>query len=244
MKELLISVFLLVIVTCFADINAQSIHENYIYGYITDIKTEKRIPGVHVEVINEADTTERAEVTSDGTGRYVILLTDIGYQSIETDEVITEYHLGQNYPNPFNPGTRIPFQLSGTGHVSIEIFNILGQKINTLVNTRMTPGSYSVEWDGTNQNGAGVSAGVYFYCLRGKDFTDTRKMILLDGSSGMPYAIGDKIPTDLGYMNLNKPLALYVTIRCSSPFTPPMVEKNIMISPTTAGISSIINPPS
>jgi hypothetical protein len=227
MRNILITKILLILFICLTNIHAQTEYEDHIYGYITDIKTGKGIPGVWVEVINEAITGERVEVSSDTTGRYIIPLKDIKKDLSSGSHIISKYHLGQNYPNPFNPGTHIPFQILKQGMVTIEIFNILGQRIKTLVNRMMLPGTYAVDWDGTNQHGRGVGAGVYFYRLRGNEFIDSKKMILLDGLSGSPQPVGDIFPAEQGVMILHDPV---VKIRCTSPFTPIMEQKNISIS--------------
>jgi hypothetical protein len=87
--------------------------------------------------------------------------------------------LGENYPNPFNPTTTIAFDIAVAGNVSIEVFNIRGQKITTLVNDEFTAGPHTVNWDGVDSYGRSVSSGIYFYKMTTEDFTATRKMILM-----------------------------------------------------------------
>ena len=89
------------------------------------------------------------------------------------------YELAQNYPNPFNPSTTIEFSLPVAGHVRLEVINILGQQVSTLVDKTVVSGKYSVEWDGRNEAGKAVASGVYFYRLVTKDFVKSRKMLLL-----------------------------------------------------------------
>lgn len=91
----------------------------------------------------------------------------------------SEYSITQNYPNPFNPTTTIEFSLPKHSSVSIDIYNILGQKIKTLVSTKLTAGSYNVNWDGANSDGVSVATGIYFYRLKADEFVKTRKMLLL-----------------------------------------------------------------
>ena len=90
----------------------------------------------------------------------------------------------QNFPNPFNPSTLIPFEISAGGHVRLDIFNILGQHVITLIDDARSAGLHRVRWDGTDALGRGVSAGVYIYRLRTEDWHDTRKLVMLDGASG------------------------------------------------------------
>jgi len=91
----------------------------------------------------------------------------------------TEYALAQNYPNPFNPETEIGLSLPADSHVRLEIFNVLGQKVSTLVDGDMPAGNHTVRWNGTNSDGASVSSGVYFYRIAANSFTETKKMMLL-----------------------------------------------------------------
>jgi hypothetical protein len=95
-----------------------------------------------------------------------------------------DYALLQNYPNPFNPSTQIRYVLGHSGHVLLEIYNILGQRVRTLRNEFQTIGTYSVEWDGNDDAGVTVSTGVYFYKVHvlangEKIFTETKKMLLM-----------------------------------------------------------------
>jgi hypothetical protein len=89
------------------------------------------------------------------------------------------FALLQNYPNPFNPETSFRYEVPKISHITLEIFNILGQKLKTLVDEKQEPGKYTVIWDGTNELGVKVSSGLYIYRLRGEGFVKNRKMILL-----------------------------------------------------------------
>jgi hypothetical protein len=95
------------------------------------------------------------------------------------DAVPRDFSLEQNYPNPFNPQTSINFTLPADMNVEIDIFNVVGQKIKTLVNSKVSTGSHVAIWDGRNDFGAKVSTGVYFYKLSAGDFTKTMKMIMV-----------------------------------------------------------------
>ena len=90
-----------------------------------------------------------------------------------------QYSLGQNVPNPFNPSTSIEFAIPRSGDVKIEVFNILGQKVRTLVDEYLKVGYKRVDWDGTDQSGNSVASGVYLYRMSSKDFSDSKKMLLL-----------------------------------------------------------------
>ena len=95
--------------------------------------------------------------------------------------------LGQNYPNPFNPSTLIPYQLAVPSPVRLEVFNILGQRVATLVDGQQQgAGAYVARWDGTNASGRAAASGVYFYRLTVAGAHWTGKMVLLDGQAGVP----------------------------------------------------------
>jgi hypothetical protein len=89
------------------------------------------------------------------------------------------YGLSQNYPNPYNLKTRIAYQLPQPGKVSLQVYNIRGQLVRTLVDESKSAGYHTVIWDSRNENGMEVSSGIYFYRIKTGNFTDTKKMILL-----------------------------------------------------------------
>jgi len=97
----------------------------------------------------------------------------------ESDLLPQEYSLSQNYPNPFNPTTMIHFELPRASEVRIEIFNLLGQRIHTLVEGTKPAGRYDVTWDGKNEQGVPLSSGIYIYRLTAGEYQRTLKMILL-----------------------------------------------------------------
>jgi len=87
---------------------------------------------------------------------------------------INNFEIYQNYPNPFNPTTIINYQLRITNYVDLGIYNLLGQKVATLVNELKKAGYHQVEWDAS-----GFAGGVYYYALRAADFQDIKRMVLL-----------------------------------------------------------------
>jgi len=91
----------------------------------------------------------------------------------------SEYALNQNYPNPFNPTTTIEYQLPEETQVNISVYNMVGQKVKTLMDKTVDAGYHEVQWDATNDNGVKVSAGVYFYRITTQDFSKTHKMVLI-----------------------------------------------------------------
>lgn len=89
------------------------------------------------------------------------------------------FTLRQNYPNPFNPSTRITYSILEGAPVKLDIYDILGRKIRTLVNEVQNPNTYTLVWDGLDEHGSLVSGGIYFYRLQAGTSVETRKMVLL-----------------------------------------------------------------
>ncbi len=98
--------------------------------------------------------------------------TDVDDEPIET--LPTGYALSQNYPNPFNPTTEIRFTLPKATNVRLDIYNILGQRVTTLVDQQLPPGEHTATWNAQNK-----ATGIYLYRLQTDDFADTKKMVLI-----------------------------------------------------------------
>jgi hypothetical protein len=97
--------------------------------------------------------------------------------AIENDQFTknpTIFSLSQNYPNPFNPITIINYELPITNYVELSIYNLLGQKVTTVVSERQKAGHYQVQWDAQD-----FGSGIYYYKIEAGDFVDVKKMILL-----------------------------------------------------------------
>jgi hypothetical protein len=99
-----------------------------------------------------------------------------GVNDIRNSELVSpaSFELSQNYPNPFNPTTAIGYQLSAVSQVELSVYNLLGQKVVTLVSERQQAGSHQVEWDAS-----AFASGVYYYRLEAGEFVEVKKMILL-----------------------------------------------------------------
>jgi hypothetical protein len=101
-----------------------------------------------------------------------LLETTVGVEVARTDP--STFKLHQNYPNPFNPPTTISYDLPTRSHVTLKIFNVLGQEVSTLVDDDAEAGRHQVRW-----NADRLASGVYFYRLQAGKFIENRKMILL-----------------------------------------------------------------
>lgn len=91
----------------------------------------------------------------------------------------TVVHLAPNYPNPFNAQTTIPYALSEQTQVRLEIFNMMGQRVRTLVDEEQQPGSYLALWGGEDETDGELASGVYFYRLRAGALDQMQRMTLL-----------------------------------------------------------------
>jgi len=108
-----------------------------------------------------------------------VVFTYTGPYANGIDSIPEVTALNSNYPNPFNPETCISFGLAEAGNVRIDIYNVKGQKIKTLVNETKAGGNYQITWYGTDDNNRQVASGIYFYKMRSGIYSSTRKMILM-----------------------------------------------------------------
>ena len=155
------------------------------------------VEGAQVVLFDVADLRRGpvGKATTDEAGTFALPL------AASTAWVLpSEVALGQNYPNPFNPSTLIPYQLATPSPVRLEVFNILGQRVATLVDGQQGAGAYVARWDGTDAAGRAAASGVYFYRLTVDGGHWTGKMVLVDGQAGVPLggARGAGVPLAAG----------------------------------------------
>jgi len=143
------------------------------------------------QVWNDWDASQRDLFITDKNGLVVYQqnitsgisndIYDIIFNYLETKDVSTPYkiNLHQNYPNPFNPTTLIRYDLPVNEHVSINIYDLMGKRVKSLVNTNQDAGYRSINWNATNEVGQPVSAGMYIYTIQAGEFRQTKKMVLL-----------------------------------------------------------------
>ena len=143
--------------------------------------------GVQVRLFDLTDLRRFVGTTTDESGHFALSL-----RAFSTDRgtaLPTDFVLGQNYPNPFNPSTIIPYQIPASDHVRLEVFNLLGQRLATLVDGVRSAGAHMAQWDATDAAGRAVGAGVYIYRLSSGGMTDSRRMVLVDGQAGIPATV-------------------------------------------------------
>ncbi len=148
---------------------------------------------VGVADLIEIPMTAHSDIASDDKSKLrlteALLATataqSVGVTGIDNPVLPGSFTLYQNYPNPFNPTTTIEFSIDtfdgtlGNKRVTLDVFNILGQRVATLLDDVLPPGEHSIEWNATNDNGQRVATGIYLYRLKIGDQSQTRKMLFL-----------------------------------------------------------------
>ena len=144
-----------------------------IVGYTPGDKIELRLwsqsEGRELRVVTDLDNDE-----------YGVAPLTVGTANVSMQDAIpTEVNLSQNYPNPFNPTTRIDYSVVSDGHVTLNVYDITGRLISTLVDGYVDAGYHSAMWNGIDNNGKMVAAGIYFYSLQSESSNMTRKMVYM-----------------------------------------------------------------
>jgi hypothetical protein len=130
---------------------------------------------LHLFYVNDKDAGESSVTTNP-----MLYLAFTSPVSVDRDVFPPKnFVLSQNYPNPFNSSTTIEFTIDEPGEARLDVFNLLGQKIITLVDGSINEGNHSAVWDGRDRNGESVTSGAYFYKLNTKNCALTKKMLLL-----------------------------------------------------------------
>ena len=105
--------------------------------------------------------------------------TDGEAAKVADDALPSDYELSQNYPNPFNPSTEIKFSVAHSQAVTLQVFNIQGQLVKTLLDEVVSAGEHTVQWNDDSEDGKAVASGVYLYRMEAADFSETKKMSLV-----------------------------------------------------------------
>jgi photosystem II stability/assembly factor-like uncharacterized protein len=157
------------------------------YGFQIERRNAESSEWTNIGFVNGSGSTSETKYysfsdNSVSVGKYFYRLKQMDYSgSFEYNseveatilEVLNDFTLQQNYPNPFNPSTRISFSIPQNSFVTITIFDVLGNEIETLINRELSAGSYDIEFAAKN-----LTSGVYFYNITAGEFTKTMKMIL------------------------------------------------------------------
>ena len=148
------------------------------------LESGQPVANAQVRLFDLTKLHQSVGTTTDETGHFTLSLPT----SAPGSALPQGFALGQNYPNPFNPSTIIPYQIPTAAHVRLEVFNVLGQRVATLVDAERPAGFHAAKWDATDATGQAVGAGVYFYRLVSGGTTTSRRMVLIDGQAGSPAA--------------------------------------------------------
>ncbi len=137
-----------------------------------------------VQLLPQYSCSEYFIVATSGNTIYPIWkgplnISTSGVDESDLNNIPNSFELEQNYPNPFNPTTNIKYGLPTKSHLTLKIYNLLGQEINTLVDQVVPAGTHETEWNGRDKTGAEVASGIYFYKLVAGDFIETKKMMLV-----------------------------------------------------------------
>ena len=148
------------------------------------------IASAQVQVFDMTDLQRGAvaQATTDERGYFALPLA--GLPGLVLPK---RFELGSNYPNPFNPSTLIPYQLAASSYVRLEVFNLLGQRLATLVEGERPAGVHTAVWDATDGSGQAVGAGVYLYRLTVGGEHRTGRMVLVDGQAGVSAVGGEGV---------------------------------------------------
>ena len=140
------------------------------------------VAGAQVTLFDLADLHQGvvARAMTDESGYFALPLASLGGSALPQG-----FALGHNYPNPFNPSTVIPYQLPTAAYVRLDVFNVLGQHVATLVDAEKQAGFHAAKWDATDAAGQAMAAGVYLYRLTAGGGQQTQRMVLVDGQAGI-----------------------------------------------------------
>ena len=156
-----------------------SFDTNFVFTRVDSILPEiDNISSPHLVDIDN-DTDYDLFLLSNNSELYFVenlTITDIPDNSIQLP---FGYHLYQNYPNPFNSHTTMKYYLPKPNQVKVEIYDVLGQKVKTLINQPQNSGMHQVVWNGRDENGNSVSSGVYIYNLTSGNYSASKKLLLL-----------------------------------------------------------------
>ncbi|HLU37248.1 MAG TPA: ScyD/ScyE family protein [Thermomicrobiales bacterium] len=158
-------------------------------GFAANAGSIVRIDGTEIDTLVTGLSHPAGIAFGPGGDLYVTAMTDgqvlkvdagaIGTSAEDPQTVPETFTLLPNYPNPFNPGTTLAYRLAQPEHISLSVYNLLGQEVRLLVDTRQPAGAYEVRWNGRDRDGRPMPSGVYLYRLRAGDRVQSRTMHLI-----------------------------------------------------------------
>ena len=141
----------------------------YNNGDQIELRLWKASEGRELQIVTDLDNNE-----------YGTSPLSVGTATVYSEDAVQfEFALSQNYPNPFNPTTTISYGVATTGHITLSVYDITGRLVSTLVDGQVNAGNHQVMWNGLDDMGMPVSAGVYIYSLENEVSTMTRKMVFM-----------------------------------------------------------------
>ena len=197
------------------------------------------VPGAQVLLFDLADLRAAPlSATTDRSGRFTLP------PATGAGALPQGFELGANYPNPFNPSTMIPYRLPASMHVRLEVFNLLGQRVATLVDGEQPAGFHTASWDATDAAGQAVGAGVYIYRLVSDGQAVSRRMLLIDGQAGIPSGGGASstgLEGDSGSRN-REPAPVY-GLTVSGPGLVPYVDPAFRVEGAMGPLDLVVEAP-
>jgi uncharacterized protein (TIGR02145 family) len=201
--------YLKVVSFCIMVLSQNLFSQIVVQGTVTDNGAEylgsgaEPVHNAKVTLIDQAETNRTFSAYTNEQGHYEISISSTGVYGSDTQEP-GSFVLLPNYPNPFNPSTVIGYQLKTAASIQIEIYNVLGQKVKTLLDGLQPEGTGFVLWDGTDDYGRSLTGGVYLYSLRAKGIRINKKMVLLEGHQGGNHVVTSSVRERTLYRHFNQ----------------------------------------
>ena len=134
-----------------------------------------KLVGLHGDVYAE----DGFDYSSSSNGPWSLTIDGGWALSVDNNTIPEVFALHNNYPNPFNPVTNIRYDIPEASDVRIDIYDLVGKKVKTLVSKQHQPGRYKIQWNATNEFGSAVATGMYIYKIQAKDFVSVKKLLLM-----------------------------------------------------------------
>jgi hypothetical protein len=153
---------------------------NFSVSYQELYNTITAVAGLNTVTVEwNVATSDEWTSTASANGPFTVTI-DAGWMLGSEEEMLPEvFALHNNYPNPFNPITNIKYDIPEVSDVRIDIYNLAGQRVRTLVSKQHQPGRYKIKWNATNEFGSPVASGMYIYKIHAKDFVSVKKLLLM-----------------------------------------------------------------